>query len=126
MQPVVLEFEPIGNAAVRVVEELGLGERFRYWHGESGKKYLFTQSEPEALVDCPSAVVLICCPQDDYRVVWLGESASGDFQNWSPTPDDLDHVRLYAHFLAVDSKSRQKALDDLTAKLHCNGDQQAA
>ena len=49
--------------------DAGYGDRFRYWRGASGRRYLFSLVPAEALFDFRSVVVMVAERQADSRLV---------------------------------------------------------
>ena len=50
---------PLLSDAPKLAERAGFGDRFRYWRGRSGRRYLFTAVPPDDLDDFRSAVVIL-------------------------------------------------------------------
>lgn len=74
------------------IRETGLQDHFRYWRGRSGKRYLFSIVDMQALEDYTSAVVLLVARRGDQETIL----ASGmiDRQGYP----DLDLAREIARF----------------------------
>ena len=96
----------------------GLGDRFRYVRGASGKRYLFSVIGREELRDFRSAVVmLVQNGGGGLRALTVteldpsGRPAHGE--TWPPiVPRDC---RILVHLLAENSPDRQAVVADLTA-----------
>ncbi|WP_068310753.1 hypothetical protein [Polycladidibacter hongkongensis] len=117
MTSFVLEFEHIGEAAVRVAEELGIGGKFRYWCGRSGARYLFTRIDVDALTDFNEAVVLISERGEDPQALWVGQLREPGFSRWLQGQEAAEHFDFFVHLLAEDPVAKQAAISDLKASL---------
>lgn len=84
----------------------GFGDRFCYFRGNSGRRYVFTRVEAADLADFTEAVVVTAEPVADGRLairsVGLGETAAGCG----------DRVVL-VHLLAEGDMGRRAVLEDL-------------
>jgi hypothetical protein len=99
-------------------QRAGLGDRFHYFRGLSGRRYLFSTVPREALADFSSAVAMLAAPAGRGRlaaraIVALdgkGRPAYGD-GNWPPlmAPGTICLV----HLLATSDQDRAAILDDL-------------
>jgi hypothetical protein len=90
-------------------ELAGLGDRFRYWRGLSGRRYLFTLVAIETLADFPGAVGMLAERLPDGRL-----AAREVFEI---AANSLPHSRSGAvalvHLLAVTEAERRRAVEDL-------------
>lgn len=51
----------------------GLAARFRYWQGNSGRRYLFSVVNPKRVRDFEGGIVMLTREKNDFReVIWLG------------------------------------------------------
>jgi hypothetical protein len=98
--------EPARNA--------GFGDRFRYWRGASGRRYLFSLVPADALPDFRSVVVMIAERLADGRLVGralidVGEAGCREALRFTPgeTP--------FVHFLALTRDARRRLIEDLAA-----------
>ncbi len=91
-------------------ELAGLGDRFRYWRGISGGRYLFTIVAADTLGDFPQAVGMLAERLPDGRL-----AARDIFEiatNGTPFPQPRNAVAL-VHLLAVTGAERRHVIDDL-------------
>ncbi|MTI18424.1 hypothetical protein E1162_14360 [Rhodobacteraceae bacterium RKSG542] len=101
-------------AASSVAQALGLEDRFAYWHGRSGQRYLFTRVPADELEHYSDSLVLVVKKADQSELVWSGQ-LDQDGQMLSaglPKPMPEDCVVLL-HFLATGDEDRKAAFDDL-------------
>lgn len=119
---------PAQAGAPRAAEELGLGDRYRYLSGASGKRYLFSGVDLDALEDFRNAVVVIglgeASPEGGHaRCVWIGEIDRDGIRRGPALPRALSRAAAEArgtvlvHLLAGRAAERREALEDLAAGL---------
>jgi hypothetical protein len=94
----------------------GLGYRYRYWRGASGRRYLFTAIPSESLADFRSVVVIQAEPVADGRlraraVYAIGEKGETDGVPPRKAPGD----KVFVHFLAASEEERRRIIEDLAA-----------
>ena len=91
-------------------ELAGLGDRFRYWRGASGRRYLFTIVAPESLSDFPHAVGMLAEQLPDGRI-----AAREVFQIGAADGPARPHGADVAlvHLLAVTVADRRRVIEDL-------------
>ncbi|MEM1047579.1 MAG: hypothetical protein AAGL24_15580 [Pseudomonadota bacterium] len=96
-----------------------LAEQFRYWHGASGARYVFTEIDVQEIDDYPETVVLVLDARrrSALRLAYLGEIDCA-----SETPDqalaearDTSSMRAFVHLLAETPERRQQVIADLAA-----------
>ncbi|MAA99282.1 MAG: hypothetical protein CMN87_09120 [Stappia sp.] len=110
---------PAGDGpAPRAAEDLGLGDRYRYLVGASGRRYLFTRVSFDRLEECPGAVVALERPEaadaQAERIVWLGEIDRDGRRRGPPLPRGArKSLIVLVHLLAGDAAGRRVVLDDL-------------
>ena len=100
-----------------VPQRVGLGDRFHYFRGLSGRRYLFTAVAREDIADFRSAVVLVASPAPNGRLAagWVaaidpfGRVAGRDRR----LPDWPDAVVL-VHLLAATELERRGLVADLS------------
>jgi len=113
------------SAGSQVAATLGLGERYRYWHGASGTAYLFTEIGRPEIADYSEAVLLALEPAAQPRVFVVEQrrSVSGGAL-WPPSwltptggepPRIGPHGRIFVHLLAATPRARRLVADDLRA-----------
>ncbi|MCF1505431.1 hypothetical protein L0F51_16890 [Afifella sp. H1R] len=100
----------VKSSLPHVVREQGVSDRYLYWSGASGRRYLFSRLDLEHVLSVKDAVVL-CVKDGDLR--WVGSDNALD-------PADVlrfaaDGVIFYAHFLAGSGRSRQLVSEDLSS-----------
>jgi hypothetical protein len=94
---------------------VGLGDRFHYFRGQSGRRYLFTQITADALPDFRNAVLLTTAPTPAGRLSVRSMSLIGDNPD---APEMLHKTRRRApvmliHLLADTSAERVALVEDL-------------
>ena len=97
----------------------GLGDRFHYFRGRSGRRYLFSVVPHAELADFRSAVVILArCASEGrlaaYALTTLDPSGrpDGDRRPWPPIiPAD---AVVLIHLLAGSETERRDLVDDLT------------
>ena len=103
-----------------VPQRVGLGDRFHYFRGSSGRRYLFSTVPRDALADFRSAVVIVARPAGNGRLAahWItvldvfGRPSAGDWR-WPPVTGS-DAVVL-VHLLSADERGRLDPVADLSA-----------
>lgn len=95
----------------RIVLEAGLPARFRYWSGGSGRRYLFTSTDVEAVKHFDNAVVIVARYG---RIVWAGQYAEPEYGR-SPMYQLSRRAgaQVFVHLLARDEVQRSEIIDDL-------------
>ena len=103
-----------------VPQRAGLGDRFHYFRGQSGRRYLFSTVPRDELADFRSAVVILARPARDGRLAahWItvldlfGRPSAGD-RRWPPvtTPDTV----ILVHLLSASDALRRDLVADLSA-----------
>lgn len=115
----------------RAAEELGLGDRYRYLAGASGRRYLFSRVRLDALEDFRNAVAVIGLGEAlgavPARRVWIGEIDRDGIRRGPALPRALalaaegDRDAVLVHLLAGDAAERREVLEDLAAGLEQAG-----
>lgn len=122
------ELVPAQAGAPRAAEALGLGDRYRYLTGASGRRYLFSGVDLDALEDFRNAVVVIGLgegrPESSHaRRVWIGEIDRDGIRRGPALPRALSraaeeaHGTVLVHLLAGHAAERREVLEDLAAGL---------
>ncbi|MDD7909473.1 hypothetical protein PUV47_06055 [Pseudovibrio exalbescens] len=107
-----------GGRAARVSELLSAGDRFRYWEGKSGQRYLFSKIKEQELLDYPGSVVLMADERMDHVVVWLGHADQhGELHGAHSVPKRRRQMAFYVHLLCTTDEERKETLSDLQAGL---------
>ena len=94
-----------------IVLEAGLPARFRYWSGGSGRRYLFTKSDLEAVCHFDNAVIIVVRYG---RIVWAGglSGSQGEYAGLNEM-SDRDGAQIFVHLLARDDTQRSQIIEDL-------------
>lgn len=102
----------------------GLGDRFRYWRGASGRRYLFSAVSNAALDDLTNVVVILVAADGTAslsetaaaKVVFIGEIDGDGVRSGRTVGGSRDvNTRAFAHFLADTAEERRAILADLGA-----------
>jgi hypothetical protein len=101
---------------------LAQAERYRYFAGRSGQRYIFTKMSVADLEDCRQAVVILLAKPDprsgkrkDDRPVWLGEiDRHGKRHGPRLTKGRLARSDVFVHLLAENAGMRRSILNDLS------------
>ncbi len=100
-------------------DRCGLGDRYRYWLGASGRRHLFTAVDASELPDFSQAVVVLARRDVTGRYVGVdvvcpgdpGEPASAEVASRS-IADPL--LAVFVHLLTGNPSARQRLVRDLT------------
>ncbi len=85
----------------------GVPARYLYWFGRSGRRYLFTCTEPGGVRDFAEGVAIVVAAGE---IVWTGEVAALA----SPPRTARSHgTAVYIHFLAATADERNAVIEDL-------------
>ena len=103
-----------------VPQRAGLGDRFHYFRGSSGRRYLFSTVPRDELADFRSAVVIVARPAANGRLAahWItvldvfGRPSAGD-RRWPPVPGAGEVILV--HLLSADDRQRRDLVADLSA-----------
>lgn len=97
---------------------IGQGERFRYWQGASGRRYLFSRVELVELSTFADAVVILLTADGAAArpTVLVGEiDQEGTLRGPDGAPLMESADIAYVHLLARDSEARTAVMDDIIA-----------
>ena len=102
----------------KVPQVAGLGDRFHYFRGLSGRRYLFSAVGRDELADFRAAVVIIAKPAEGGRIAaqWMtvldgfGRPAAGD-RRWPPSLGAGEIVLV--HLLSETDRARRDLIADL-------------
>ena len=117
----VAEFLPtLSDAAPGLARRAKLGDRFHYWRGRSGDRYLFSAVPFDALADFRSAVTILAEPTPDGRfIAWAVAIVDSAGRLESPDgswPAGVPHGSVaFVHFLAATDGDRRGLVDDIFA-----------
>ena len=102
------------NSVPHVAIAAGMPGRYRYWTGQSGVRYLFTQVTAKSLDDFDDGVFLL--------VRFGTVETIGDRSAMSAALADGCHgAVLYVHLLATSKASHAHIIDDLMSHLGNHG-----
>lgn len=101
---------------------LAQAERYRFFAGRSGQRYIFTKMSVADLEDCRQAVVILLAkpdPQSGKRKsdcpIWLGEiDRHGKRHGPRLTKGRLARSDVFVHLLAENAGMRRSILNDLS------------
>ena len=101
---------------------LAQAERYCYFTGHSGQRYIFTKMSVADLEDCRQAVVILLSKPDPRsgerksdHPVWLGEiDRNGKRHGPRLTRGKLARSDIYVHLLAENAGMRRSILNDLS------------
>lgn len=105
-----------------VPRRAGLGDRFHYFRGVSGRRYLFTEVSLAELRDFHSAVVMLARRQADGRLAAFSVSVS-DIHGRAESPGRAlvgmppAHTVALVHLLAGSADERRDMVADLAPPL---------
>jgi hypothetical protein len=100
-------------------ERCGLGDRYRYWLGASGRRHLFTAVDARELPDFNQAVVVLARREaSSYRGIDIvcpgdpGEPSASELTRRLAADTTL---AVFVHLLAGDASARRRMVRDLAA-----------
>jgi len=104
-----------------IPQQAGLGDRFHYFRGRSGRRYLFTTVPRESLDDFRSVVVILAEVQPGGRLAAtavatvdaLGRIGPTADPTWPPVADR--QTLCLVHLLAFSDAERYRIVADLTS-----------
>lgn len=101
-----------------IVLEAGLPPRFRYWSGESGRRYLFTISDVETARHFQGAVAIVA---RFGRIVWAGRISDGECSNYPMHQlSRRTGAQVFVHLLARNEAQRSQIINDLNGSIELN------
>ena len=108
--------------SAKLPDDLGLGERFWYWRGASGRSYIHSIYPADACPPLPGAVYVAVRNSGGYREAlavgrfascWDGSLRGFEASRLLPAGADEIHV----HLLTRDSSAADAVLDDLVSAI---------
>ena len=109
--------QPIFAGSPGTARSIGLGDRFRYWLGASGRRYLFSMVAMDALDDLHNVVVIEASVQPgeaEPQPIWLGEvDGVGAVNGYALGAAAGRMTRTFVHFLAGSDIERHATMLDL-------------
>ncbi|MBA3519723.1 MAG: hypothetical protein H0T75_19260 [Rhizobiales bacterium] len=85
----------------------GLPSRYVYWHGHSGRRYLFTATDPASLADFDDCVAMAV---HSGLIAWVGEVAALARMKAAAR---YCRAAIYVHLLAATDEERGAVIEDL-------------
>jgi len=101
-----------------VPQRVGLGDRFHYFRGASGRRYLFTVVAREDIADFRSAVALVASPAPNGRLsaAWVATiDPFGRLEGRERRLPDWPDTMVLVHLLAESDRDRRDLVADLSA-----------
>lgn len=112
----VTDMSLLSEDAPESARDVGLGYRYRYWRGASGRRYLFTAIPSESLADFRSVIVIHAAPVAEGRLSARSVYAIGDKgETDGAPPRRAPGDKVFVHFLATTEESRLEVAADLAA-----------
>lgn len=113
---------PVTGSSPGILSDFAQAERYRYFTGRSGQRYIFTKMTVADLEDCRQAVVILLPKsnpgsgkQNGNQPIWLGEiDRHGKRHGPRLTKGKLARSEVYVHLLAENAGMRRSILNDLT------------
>ena len=99
------------------VRKTDFGERFQYWTGASGRRYLFSAVRVEDLADFADAVVVIAARagSKSLRDLWIGETDGNGDLHGRARRRRAKGALAFVHLLSPHRHERRAIIDDLAA-----------
>ena len=112
----VTDMSLLSEDAPESARNAGLGYRYRYWRGTSGRRYLFTAIPSESLADFRSVIVIHAEPMAEGRLRARAVYAIGDEGESDPArPNRAPGDKVFVPLLAATEEDRRQAIADLSA-----------
>jgi hypothetical protein len=105
----------LSEDAPESARDAGLGYRYRYWRGASGRRYLFSAVPSKALADFRSVIVIHAEPVADGRLRARVVYTVGAHDSTEPSPARAPGDKVFVHFLAATEEERRRIIEDLAA-----------
>ena len=107
----------IDGGVPRIAERCGLGERYHYWQGFSGRRYLFTAIEAEQLGDFRNVVIIIARRDSSglsgLEIVAPGDPGEPDIERIACRLNRYPGLQAFVHLLARDHGDRRMMMSDI-------------
>jgi len=98
----------------RAAHAAGVSDRFLYWFGRSGRRYLFTRAGDGALADFGAGVAIAVSGD---TVIWCGEVETlARF----PATSAVRQASVYVHLLSPTPAERRTVIEDLRPSADCS------
>jgi hypothetical protein len=113
----MMQGEPL---SATLPEDSGLGERFWYWRGASGRRYIHSIYRRDLCPPVPGAVFVIVSLRGGMRRAmsvgrFPSETASANAFPWT---DVSDEEEIHVHLLAREEEAAEQVLGDLQAAMN--------
>jgi hypothetical protein len=111
----------LSDAQPSLAERAGFGDRFHYFRGRSGRRYLFTAVPAATSEDFRSAVVMLADQTAGGRLAAReilildgeGRAAGQDRRGFAPRSNDV----VLVHLLAATEVQRRRLVDEFAAEM---------
>ena len=101
--------------SAKLPDELGLGERFWYWRGVSGRTYIHSIYSRESCPPLPGAVFLVVRKVDGLRkALAVGRFSESFDRALAELASFSVSCEIHVHLLARDAASARAVLEDLS------------
>ena len=107
----------------KFADQCGLGERFRYWQGASGRRYLFTAMPRAEIGDIANAVVVLA--ERNRRGGFRGVDVCAPGDPGEPSVTDIladlssdSRMIAFVHLLAANASERLAIVRDFVGAEH--------
>ncbi len=109
----------LGPAVPHVLDGYPFAADFRYWTGESGKRYLTRGFPIDMAAEFPGApIILAAVDEDGHReAVWIGLAVGRRFEAGLAAAQAAGATEAHVHLLAVGAEARTDVLRDLRGAL---------
>jgi hypothetical protein len=113
----MMQGEPL---SATLPEDSGLGERFWYWRGASGRRYIHSIYRRDLCPPVPGAVFVIVSLRGGMRrATSVGRFPSETaVANAIPKADFSDEEEIHVHLLAREEEAAEQVLGDLQAAMN--------
>ena len=113
----MMKGEPLSGT---LPEDSGLGERFWYWRGASGRRYIHSIYRPELCPPVAGAVFVIVSLAGGMRRAkrvgrFPSDAASANAAPWTELPGEEE---IHVHLLAREEEAAEEVLEDLRAAMN--------
>lgn len=114
------QFPLVDGGVPAAAQAAGLGARFHYWCGASGRRYLFTAVSPGGLADFHDVVVVIARRDGEVlaglSIALLGSDADPERRLVAEMLAADRRLCAFIHLLAPTAAHRRSVIDDLIGR----------
>lgn len=110
----------IDGGAPKSAEICGLGKRYRFWAGESGRRYLFTAVSAAEIADFGNAIAVLARgnARDGFAGVEVSDlSQAGEAMRLSARMAGDPGLSGFVHLLAASAEEREAIVADLAGQV---------